>query len=150
MAESSSNSTKYSLTLVNHSSMTGAFMIFQKTPDTHFPGAMSLAWMAKNAHPNTQINFDWTTNYNFIWDETGALVPGVTADASQVVDADLNAANSITLLHDEYGFSFSSTGTTAQPGSLLIQEDASVPPMTASVGIGMSGAATFLVRHNRT
>lgn len=146
MAENSSKSQQYSITLVNHSSMSGAFAIFQKTPDILVPGMMSLAWMTKNTHPNTQVNFDWSTDYNFVWDETGELVPGITAEASQVVAADLTSANSIVLSYDEWGFSFSKTAAEANPGSLLIKEDATVPPMLASVGIGMSGSPTFLVQ----
>lgn len=137
--------TQYSITLVNNSTQSGTFMVFQKDPGA-YPNVMSLAWMAKNAHPATQLSFDWTQDYNFVWDETGMLVPGVTVEASQVLPADPTGSNSIKLIHDGFGFSFEDPGTESQPGSLLIQEDATIPPNTAAVGIGMSGAATFMVQ----
>ncbi len=139
-------STHYNITVVNNSTQSGTFMVFQKDPAASTPNLMSLAWMTKGAHPNTQVSFDWTLDYNFVWDETGELVPGLTVDASQVVPANPMSSNSIKLTHDEYGFSFTDAANTAQPGSLLIQEDATIPPNVASVGIGMSGSGTFLVQ----
>ena len=58
---------------------------------------MSLAWFSKAAHPETAIEFDWTTQYNFVWSDQNGLTPGITFKASQLPEMEPSdiASNSI-------------------------------------------------------
>jgi hypothetical protein len=105
---------------------------------------MSLAWLAKSISPNTEVTFDWTVNYGFVWDETGELVPGVVFHAAQLWDADFEKNNkvSFSMINDTYSFSNLTRGDYI--GSLVIEESDTVPIKRAAVGISMSGAAVFI------
>ena len=139
-------SQKYTLSAMNHSANSGSFCAFQQDPDLGVPGALPLAWFSKYVHPQTTIKFVWTADYNFVWSETGVLVPGVGFDASQVFDADVQNLNQITLSYIGGAYSFINQSKGPKPGPLYIREDASIPLKKASVGIGMSGAGTFVVQ----
>lgn len=136
---------QYTLKAINNSSNSGNFCVFQEDPDLGVSNVMSLAWFSKYAYPSTTVNFTWTVDYNFVWSETGVLIPGVVFDASQSFDADLQNANQITLSYAG-GYNFINQTKGPKPGILYIKEDASIPLKQASVGIGMSGFGTFVVQ----
>jgi len=138
--------TKYSVTVVNNSVNTGAICIYQTSPDITEPKVMSLAWFSKVAHPKTQVSFDWSIDYSFVWDETGLLIPGVTFDASQSLPTDLSSKNMVTLDYSEGAFVFENQTKGAKNGTMYITCDGNLPLNVASVGIGMSGAGTFVVQ----
>jgi hypothetical protein len=135
----------YTLKAINNSSNAGNFCVFQEDPDLGVSNVMSLAWFSKYAYPSTTINFGWTVDYNFVWSETGLLIPGVIFDASQAFEADLQNSNQITLSYAG-GYNFINQTKGPLPGILYIKEDASIPLKQASVGIGMSGFGTFVVQ----
>jgi hypothetical protein len=137
---------KYAIRAMNSSTNSGSFCIFQQDPNLGVSGALPVVWFSKYVHPQTAVRFDWTTDYNFVWSETGLLSPGVDFDASQVFDADLQGLNQITLTYIGGAYTFSNQGKGPKPGPLYIREDASIPLKKASVGIGMSGSATFVVQ----
>jgi hypothetical protein len=148
--------TTYTLRVINNSSSLWDMCVYQIDPDIGNPNVMSLAWFTKAAQPTTTVAFTWTLDYSFVWDETGQLVPGVYFDATQTWPADPKtvgvstptvAGNQIGLTNDQGAFTFTSTGTSgARPGSLYISQDGTIPPNKISVGIGMSGAGTFVVQ----
>ncbi|MGC6388034.1 protein rhiA [Ewingella sp. S1.OA.A_B6] len=138
--------TKYSVTVENNSVNTGAICIYQTSPDITDPKVMSLAWFSKVAHPLTKVTFDWTIDYSFVWDETGVLIPGVTFDASQSLATDLNSKNQVTLVYSDGAFVFEDQTKGARNGTMYITNDSSLPLNQASVGVGMSGAGTFVVQ----
>ncbi|HBF28470.1 protein rhiA [Rhizobium sp.] len=140
--------TNYSLTCVNNSDISGSFTIFQKAPPTTTPGnVFSLAWITRPAAPGSQVKFAWGLDYNFVWSETGALTPGITFDASQVLPADPYGQNMVQLTKDQWGATtFVNPSADEATGSLRIQQLANVTPNTTSVGIGMSGSGTFAVQ----
>jgi hypothetical protein len=105
---------------------------------------MSLAWFAKTAHPDTKVNFEWDVDYSFVWSETGELKPGVVFEASQVLSADLNNSNAAVFDYDSNAFLFEAPISNGKAGSLQISETGNIPFDTAAVGIGMSGAGTFV------
>lgn len=131
----------YSVTFVNKSTNSGDVCIYQTNP-TLVQGVMTLAWIAKSAHPTTSIQFEWYDDYDFVWSEKGELEPGIIFKASQVWSADLNNSNKVgfTLVDDAYTFRDQTRGL---PGDLFIEMDHNIPLNKASVGIGMSGSATF-------
>ena len=136
---------KYTVIFKNNSDHTGNVSVYQKDPDIGIPNVMSLAWFSKKANPATRIEFDWSINYNFVWSETGKLLPGVEFIASQTVDADLNSTNKITLSHDDGAYEFKNQQKEGE-GNLYIEEDGTIPTSKVSVGIGMSGFGTFVVQ----
>ncbi|MBB4284541.1 hypothetical protein [Roseospira goensis] len=140
--------TQYALTCVNNSDLHGSFAVFQKPPPSTVPGnVFSLAWFARPTAPNTQVTFTWSVNYNFVWSETGVLKPGINFDASQVLSADPYGQNLVQLGVDEYGATcFSNPSGNGAVGSLTIQQLANVAPNRTSVGVGMSGAGTYVLQ----
>jgi hypothetical protein len=140
--------TTYSLTCVNNSQLSGSFAVFQKPPPMTIPGnVFSLAWFARPTAPSSRVTFTWNLDYNFVWAETGELMPGINFDASQVVDADPNGQNCINLTQDEYGATtFAGQNDDGAVGSLTIKQLSNVAPNRTSVGVGMSGSGTFALQ----
>ena len=141
--------TSYSVKIVNNSEIDDEnAIVFQQQPsqpsDVH-----SLAWLSKMCHAGTSVTFTWEVDYNFVWGQTGTLKPGVNYDAGQIIPADLEVGNTVSLSYVDDGFEFGKPTSGAAGGSLVINEDDSVPgpdsSAQGSVGIGMSGAGTFVV-----
>lgn len=138
--------TKYSLTVNNNSQNYGNICVFQTLPDQP-DNFMSLAWFSKAAHCGTSVEFEWTTDYNFLWTDQGEMKPGVTFKASQVIDAkpaDITK-NSVAFTKEYGAYRFAETSKYTKEGTLGIYTDQTVPHGEASVGIGMSGNGTFAV-----
>lgn len=134
----------YTLIFKNNSNLSGAACVYQDDPDLTAQGFMRLAWFAKEAHPHTNLNFNWKIDYCFVWAETGTLAPGVQFLASETTPADLSTSNKITLDYVSGAFEFTNQGQGASPGNLYINESVNIPPNNqASVGVGMSGFGTF-------
>jgi hypothetical protein len=136
----------FTVNFFNNGSNAGSVMLFQRDPEEN-PNARSLAWFAKYNYPQTRVNFEWTDELSFVWSDTGPLVPGIIAKASQVIPADVVQRNQITLTYDR-AFTFVDPRQGPQAGILSIMEDATLPPGMASAGIGMSGQPTFLMPAN--
>lgn len=136
---------QYSIIAINNSTEVGSFCVFQSDPNVNDPRVVSLAWFSKPVVPRTKTQFTWTIDYSFVWSETGELIPGVIFDASQTFPADLSSTNQVTFMNAGGAFTFSNQTSGPDAGSLYILEDRSIPSSTASVGIGMSGAGTFVV-----
>lgn len=146
MTENNSNGVDYQINFFNNSINSGSFMVFQQDENLNVEGAMSLAWMTKFAHANTQGFFTWTLNYNFVWMEKSSISSGILTGTSQYIPANLLDMNGITLTYDDGGYAFSEPTAETPAGSLYIKEDSTVPLKQANVGIGMSGSPTFVVQ----
>ena len=133
---------QYTVVFQNNSANAGTVVLYQQQPA---PGTMPLAWLTKYAYPTTRVTFTWSLDYDFVWSQTGVLVPGIVASAAQVWPADLNTTNQVTLTYDR-AFTFTNQTAASQAGSLVVLADSTIPVNTVSVGIGMSGAATMLVQ----
>lgn len=139
----------YSITITNNSALDGMnAILFQETPVLP-SDAVTLAWMSKMCHPSTVVEYQWSIDYNFVWGQVGTLVPGTQFVAGQILPADLTQNNLVTLSYVDGGFEFGPTSSSGKNGSLIIKEDDTVPGPgnqdQGSVGIGMSGAGTFVV-----
>lgn len=129
----------YSVNFVNNSPNAGAACLYQTGP-SNAPNALPLAWFAKMTAPTTRTKFQWTIDYSFVWAETGSLVPGVIFDAAQIVPADPQTSNRITLTRAGGGYyQFVNQQPAPPAGTFSIQQDSNIPANMASVGIGMSG-----------
>jgi hypothetical protein len=127
--------------------MSGSACVYQQDPNIGVPNVMSLAWFAKAANPNTKLMFQWDITYNFVWSQTGVLIPGVIFWASETVNADLSQNNKISFSYQNNAFTFKKPPTQgSQIGTIYIEQDGTIPANTASVGVGMSGSGTFAVQ----
>ncbi len=141
--------TAYSIKILNDSDLDGHnAVVFQTSPSLP-KDAFTLAWLAKMCHPASRVAFNWTLQYNFVWGQQGNLRAGVDYEAGQEVDADIRQDNVISLSYVDGGFTFHDQGDGAD-GALVISQDKTVPGSSqprvqGSVGIGMSGAGTFVV-----
>ncbi len=138
--------TNYTLTVKNESKNYGNICVFQTMPDQP-DNMLSLAWFSKAAHPETTVEFDWTTQYNFVWSDQGELKPGIRFKASQVLDTDPSdiTKNAIGFTKEHDAYRFIETEKTTKSGNLGIYTNQTIPHGGASVGIGMSGNGTFAV-----
>jgi hypothetical protein len=136
---------RYSLTFVNNSQNSGNAAVYQQDPSLGVPNVQSLAWFVRPAAPVTRVVFTWTLDYSFVWAETGQLVPGVIFITAQEWPADLSTQNQVSFTKN-FAFTFQNQTTGRQPGTLIISQDNTIPFNTASVGIGMSGAASFAIQ----
>jgi hypothetical protein len=144
MAENTSNGTVFQINFVNNSTNPGTFMVFQQDPNLGMKDVLSLAWMTQYANPNTNGYFRWSVSFDFVWKQNKAISSEITAGTSQFAPADPMGNNGIVLTYDGQ-YSFIDPSASAPPGSLQITQDQTIPLKQASVGIGMSGAGTFLV-----
>ena len=132
------------LTMVNNSGKPGSLLVYQQanpTPD-------AIAWLSKYAYPGTNVQFSWDpTSWCFVWSGSGRLSPGVVFDVAQVVPASFTDASVVAFSYDGANrtFYFGTPHGGAPAGSLLIQQDSSIPVNGAAVGIGMDGKAVYLV-----
>jgi hypothetical protein len=139
----------YALTVINKSTMAGNACVFQTSPDESDPGILSLAWFSKYVFPTTKVAFSWQIDYNFVWAQTGQLMPGVQFTASQDPEANLSTTNQITLMYDPVNkaYTFGAQGTGPKKDNLYILGDRTIPSISdVAVGIGMSGSGTFAVQ----
>ncbi|TDV56291.1 hypothetical protein [Actinophytocola oryzae] len=142
-------STNYSLAVTNNSSQLQDIVVFQKAPDRGRHNVLSLAWLTKRAHSGATVTFNWSEDYNFVWSESGPLRPGVTFKAQQAVPADpdrpVNNQIQFGYPSEAYTFVDGPAVRHPRPGSIYIRTLSDVPNGGAWVGIGMSGAGTFVV-----
>lgn len=137
---------KMHLHFVNDSTNKGDVCVFQSDPNLGVKNVFSLAWFTKATEPTTKVKFTWEILYNFVWCETGVLQPGVKFDASQAWPANLQTNNKVTFTRPQNAYTFKDQMKGEPTGSLIIQQDNTIPLKQASVGIGMSGQGTFAVQ----
>jgi len=137
---------QYSLIFQDNSQLQGSVCVYQYAPDINQQGVMSLAWFAQPSNPTTRIVFNWNVNYDFVWAETGELVPGVMFVASQTWPADLSTMNQVTYSEQSGAYTFENQGPGPVQGTLFVKESSLIPANASAVGIGMSGNGTFVVQ----
>lgn len=140
-------STQYSLTVYNKSTNSGHMVVYQTDPQQGTVSDLfSLAWFSKSCHPDTNVRFTWTIDYDFVWSETGEVRPGVLFVASQTrrTDPSNTAVNGVTLNYRDGAYLFEDPIKDTAMGKLGIYGSGAVPLKKAAVGVGMSGAGTFV------
>jgi hypothetical protein len=161
MRGSESTGTRYTLRLFNNSNKDWDFCVYQNDPNIDNPEVMSTAWFVQPLAQSSRSTISWNLDWDFIWDQTGELQPGITFDASQVWPADPAAVNvwstpqsagdQVTFAYDpikkEYTFG-SGDGQSHQPqnGTLYIYQQGSVPSNQSSVGLAMSGNPVYAMQ----
>lgn len=143
--EATTAGTPYNLTLVNESASPWTFYVYQQLPNQQSANVFSLAWFCSPfvIVPGANITFQWTIDYTFVWGAVGTIQPGVVFTAGETIDADPQSAN-ITNFSTAPGPNLSAAVAGSPQGSLVINDAATVPSNTFSVGIGMGNAGTFV------
>ncbi|MGX5845199.1 protein rhiA [Mesorhizobium sp. ArgA1] len=138
--------TQYSLLLKNDSAQPWTFYVYQKMPQ-QVADVFSLAWFCSpyQIRVGDQIRFTWEIDYNFVWSDTGQLIPGVDFLASGAKNCS-PAAKNTTEFSLSPGPGLSDPAQAPPSGSLVINDAADVPNNRFSVGIGMSGTGTYCVQ----
>jgi rhizosphere induced protein len=138
---------QYQLSLKNNSVNPWTFYVYQKAPDTASSNIFSLAWFASpfTVAVGTQITFQWTIDYGFVWGAVGNVIPGVTFNASDCVPGDLNEANTIRFSNEANTPSFSNPVKGSPSGSLVISADNTIPNNKFSVGLSVGGSPAFVM-----
>jgi hypothetical protein len=80
-----------SVDFVNKSSISGNVCIFQTNSDSSGYYQYSTAWLVRSSSPETQVTFNWSIDYEFVWSSIGSLEPGTIFAASQIVNAGLTS-----------------------------------------------------------
>ena len=68
--------TRYTLTVINNSSRSGSFAVFQQPPP-RVGNVLPLAWFAMPTAPHTQVSFEWTLGDSPL--PSGSSVPDARA-----------------------------------------------------------------------
>lgn len=135
----------YTLTCKNESSSDWIFYMYQRVPNQSNE-VYSLVWFASpyKIPQNGYVVFQWNTSYNFVWNGTGVLQPGVIYTTGQIIGCDPQSNNTTTfdIVQDTPTLSQATPGGT--PQTLTIKSSANIPNNTFATGIGMSGQGTFL------
>lgn len=138
--------TQRQITLINNSTMPTALAVLQNPAGQN---DLAIAWLAKYTYPGTQVRFTWDdADLSFVWAGTGQLSPGIVVDASQIVPADLQQNNGITLSYDAQNRTFFLHDPTdgGPPGTLYVRQDTTIPMNAVATGIGMAGKACTVVQ----
>ena len=133
------------MTLINNGNREWKFYVYQKDPNRRQPDVFCLAWLVSPylLRVDAQVEFQWSLDYVFVWNSTGKLKPGVTVVTSGKQECSPSGNNATTFKAlPAPGLSEATHGS--ESGTLIIKDDGDVPADTFSVGIGMSGAGTFL------
>lgn len=136
----------YTLTLRNESARDWTFFVYQKAPQPS-ANVFSLAWFCSpyKIRVGNHIKFKWSIDYNFVWSDTGKLTDGVEFEASGTQPGTPSGKNNVDFeVGDAPGLDDPYKGESS--GSLVIHDGANVPNNRFSVGIGMSGAGTYVVQ----
>ena len=134
----------YTVTAVNNSLTFWKFFVYQPP----IGGDLTLAWFASPILiPNRggTTLFNWQTNYQFVWSQTGIVEPGKVIKASGEKNCDPDGANTTTFTFQGGTPVLSDPVPGGDKGTLSIFNGPTIPPHTFAEGIGMSGSATFVL-----
>ena len=133
-------SNQYTLTVTNNSTQKGDFCIFQEQPDSNAQGVITLAWLAKPAHPSTSLEFEWDLEYSFAWANTTDLKPGTIVKTSQEWDANVSSLNKVKFDSDNGTYTLNDQVQGTRESNLNVKKD-----KQAEVSVGISGKGAFIV-----
>ncbi|EXJ14533.1 hypothetical protein [Imhoffiella purpurea] len=125
----------YTLWFVNDSGYAGEVCVYQQ-PDSQ-QNYETLAWMVTGANPSVQVEFTWSSEFDFLWVQYGPT-------RAQQVKPATSLGSLIDITYNDFGFTFGPIQTHAEAGRLVVSSDGTIPTHADAVaGIGMGGAGTF-------
>jgi len=142
----SSRGEPHSLLFDNQSGIPWRFVCFQQQQTGLPDGCVSLAWFSKTVVPDTEVLFNWNSDYSFICSETN-LYPGERFSVLENRPIDgLTANNQIDFKMVEPPHLCGFADQTNGPVGALTINAVGLIPSGFSVGIGMGGAGIFAAR----
>lgn len=135
----------FTLEVINSSTQSGSFCVFQEPPNSNIQGLKTIAWLVKKAHPTTTLRFNWDVNYNFVWTKTTGIGQNAVVKTSQTWKTNLTSLNQVKYEYTDGAYTFNDPTNGGCEGSLYIDSNLSVVSNDSLVGIGMGGKATFLM-----
>jgi hypothetical protein len=105
----------------------------------------ALAWMTAAAPPAARLRFSWILDYAFFYALTGPLRNGSVIVPRVIVPAAPPSGARTAFHWDGGSFSLRLAGG-ARDGALSIDQDGSIPPATASVGVTIDGVPAAVVQ----
>jgi rhizosphere induced protein len=133
-----SGSQLYNLFFKNQSGLAGNVVVYQNLNNilANQGNIKVLAWMLTGANPTTQVDFTWSTDYNFAWFDYGS------PKSQQIINC--NPGESVPFSCNQFGYNFQPPPTDIPGDSLQIKSDNTIPTVNNTVvGISMHGAGTF-------
>ena len=133
----------FSLSIENHSDLTGSVVLFQKNPKPN-PGEHSVAWFAMRSEKGKDMTFSWHDEYEFVWGDGGNLLPGEIFSTSET--AEINSdTSSITLGIQEGDARFYDAKPNSRKGEMSIQNASDLQGKKITEGLAMAGGTIFVV-----
>lgn len=133
--------TEYSLQIYNETSQSQGFVLFQKPPETGMSQLMSLAWFTKTVPASGNATFIWTQDYQAVAGQTGTLTPGARFFPDSVQAMEL-ASNNVVQADEVNGqLTLAPAQSGGMPGSLTIEEAATIQINKSAVGLNMKGVS---------
>lgn len=132
----------YSIKVLNNTEQNGNFCLYQKGQN---PQETSLAWLIERAVPHGGASFIWNLNYSFVQAETGIITPGVVFRPAQVVPANLDSQNNMTLTEQD-GRPMLTDLRSEIPNMLTILPDQTIQPNRVAAGIGVNGSPILVTQ----
>ncbi|HWS72883.1 MAG TPA: hypothetical protein VN605_12260 [Thermoanaerobaculia bacterium] len=105
----------------------------------------ALAWMTGEAAPGARLRFAWQLDYAFFYALTGPLRNGSIIMPRVIVPAAPPSGARTTFRWDGQSFLLR-LAANAREGVLSIDQDSSIPPATASVGVTIDGVPAAIVQ----
>ena len=137
--------TVYDVQVINNSDTPWKFYIYQSPPVD--ASDVTLAWLATKyvIAPGAQTSFQWSINYQLMWSAVGVIRAGVRFIASEYRDCTLRTRNTSKFTFVGGEPALSDPIFSGERGKLYINDGPNVPSKHFSVGVGMSGKATFAI-----
>jgi rhizosphere induced protein len=133
----------YSLVFVNQTGRSADVCLFQTGPDSGEPPLAPLAWLARKTYPPATVVFRWSRDYQLVWGDGGALVPGSIFLPSELWQANIATGTGVILRYADGMYWFEPDPAKPLPGNLTVKV-ASVGHEPAAIGIGMNGHTTMV------
>jgi rhizosphere induced protein len=134
---------EYIVNFSNHSGKSGTVCIYLDTQG--YPDVQAIAWLTERVTPTTGAQFDWFSDYSFIWGRSRYLVRGSTFYPEQSVDC--RSKNQITLDRgvDKFSFFFKDQRKD-QSSDFSIYTTPKILQNEVAVGIAVHGRAQQVIK----
>lgn len=104
-----------------------------------------VSWLAAQLPPRETVRFRWTLAYSVFRADTGPLRNGAAIVAAEIRPVGSTSKNRVRLEVDRAGLHFSEP-LNGRPGFITIEQDRTVPPLAASVGVAINGMPAAVVQ----
>ncbi|WP_433269011.1 hypothetical protein ACQPZF_05760 [Actinosynnema sp. CS-041913] len=132
---------EFELTVVNNSPTPANAMVFPMVPGVT-PGN-PVVWRSFDLAPNQTTAFQWKHTLNFVRGSLTQFGPGQNYEPVEIIEAVPGESNQVTLALVDGALAFTDQQP-GPPGTLLVNQDPSVPSGAGNVGVGIGGFGTLV------